>query len=140
MKLPTLLREARACDLCAKHLPEGPKPLLQAGATARVLIIGQAPGLATHQRGVPWDDASGQRLRTWLGVSAETFYSPSAVALIPMGFCYPGKGSSGDAPPRPECAPRWHPPLLKALPEIRLKLYLGTKAKQTLCLTDIRNA
>src|SRR5690606_20435716 len=104
----SLLAEARACRACAAALAHGPRPVLQANADARVLIIGQAPGSKVHASGVPWDDDSGERLRDWTGLSPETFYDPSRVAIVPMGFCYPGKGQSGDLPPRKECAPLWH--------------------------------
>ena len=128
MRLQTLMQEARACTVCAKHLPEGPRPLLQGSAKAKVLLIGQAPGLTAHQTGIPWDDRSGARLREWLGISDDHFYDPEKVALLPMGFCYPGKARSGDAPPRPECAPAWHPPLLEAFQAVRLTIYLGKYA------------
>ena len=102
---PELLTEIRWCTVCAEHLPAGPRPIVQAAATSRIVIIGQAPGRRVHESGVPWDDPSGRRLRDWLGLSDEQFYDPGLVALIPMGFCYPGTGVSGDHPPRPECAP-----------------------------------
>lgn len=103
---------------------------MQAAAGARVLIIGQAPGRKVHASGVPWDDVSGRRLRAWLGMSDETFYDASRVALLPMGFCYPGTGKSGDLPPRPECAPQWHPPILAALDRVELTLLLGQYAQR----------
>ncbi len=128
--LPALLREIRACALCAAHLPLGPRPIVQAGGGARLLIIGQAPGTAVHASGVAWDDPSGDRLREWTGIDAATFYDPGRVALMPMGFCYPGKvAGAGDAPPRPECAPTWHARLLGALPDIRLTLLVGLYAQ-----------
>ena len=101
--LTTLLREVRRCEICAAHLPCGPRPIVQAHAKARILVIGQAPGRRVHGSGVPWDDPSGDRLRQWLGVTKDEFYSPERFALVPMGFCYPGTGRSGDLPPRPEC-------------------------------------
>lgn len=119
--------EIRACTRC-KGLPLGPKPIFQAGRSARILIVGQAPGRITHARGRPFDDASGDRLRGWLGVDRETFYDPEQFALIPMGFCYPGTGKSGDLPPRPECAETWRSPMLSRLPQIRLTLVLGRYA------------
>lgn len=128
MKLPTLLKKARGCQACAAHLPGPPHPLLQGDTESRVLVIGQAPGIVAHQSGVPWDDRSGQRLRAWLGTTDEQFYDPKQVALMPMGFCYPGKGRSGDAPPRPECEPLWHPPLLEAFVNVKLTVYLGKYA------------
>lgn len=122
-----LLKQARACTLCP--LPHEPRPVFQASPQARVLIIGQAPGSRVHASGVPWDDDSGDRLRDWLGVDKPTFYSPR-IALLPMGFCYPGKGDGGDLPPRPECAPKWHPPLLAAMPRIRLTVLAGMYAQK----------
>ncbi|MEM7625974.1 MAG: uracil-DNA glycosylase family protein [Planctomycetota bacterium] len=128
MKLPVLLDQARACRVCEEHLPEGPRPLLQGSTKARLLIIGQAPGFAAHTTGIPWDDQSGQRLRDWLGFTDEQFYNPDLVALLPMGLCYPGKARSGDAPPRPECAPLWHPQLLEAWRHVGLTVYIGKYA------------
>jgi uracil-DNA glycosylase len=123
-----LLSEIRACRLCAEHLPHGPRPVVQGGGGARLLIVGQAPGSKVHASGIPWDDDSGERLRGWTGLSREAFYDPQRVALMPMGFCYPGPGKGGDLPPRPECAPLWHPPLLEALTEVRLTLLIGQYA------------
>ncbi|MEQ8317323.1 MAG: uracil-DNA glycosylase family protein [Phycisphaerales bacterium] len=128
MRLTVLLEEVRSCTLCAEHLPLGPKPLVQAAAGARVLIIGQAPGSAAHASGKPWDDRSGQRLREWLGVDEKTFYDPKCIALVPMGFCFPGTGASGDLPPRPECAPAWHAKLRASLKRIELTILLGRYA------------
>lgn len=127
--LPSLLAEIRACRHCAALLPHGPRPVVQAGSRARILIIGQAPGTRVHESGVPWDDASGARLREWLGLDEATFYDPAQIALMPMGFCFPGTGSSGDLPPRPECAPLWHERLRAALPEVRLTLLVGQYAQ-----------
>ncbi len=126
--LTSLLREVRACTLCAEHLPLGPRPMLAAHAAAPVLIIGQAPGRRVHASGIPWNDPSGDRLREWLGVERELFYDVRRVALVPMGFCYPGTGRSGDLPPRPECAPTWHPPLLALLTRMRLVILIGQYA------------
>ena len=120
-----VIESARACTLCAPDLPLGPKPLLAADPAARLLIVGQAPGRATHLAGIPWSDRSGARLREWLGVSDADFYDPKKIALLPMGFCFPGSGKSGDLPPRGECAPLWHPQILPLLPEVRLTIYLG---------------
>lgn len=111
-----LLAEVRACTLCAEHLPHGPRPIVQLHPQARILIAGQAPGSKVHASGVPFDDASGDRLREWLGVSRETFYDAKQIAILPMGFCYPGTGKSGDLPPRPECAPAWRDYWPAALP------------------------
>ncbi|MBX9859866.1 MAG: uracil-DNA glycosylase family protein [Sphingomonas sp.] len=128
--LPDLLHEIRACTLCAEQLPLGPRPIVQASATARVLIIGQAPGTAVHASGVPWDDPSGDRLREWTGIDRDAFYDPARIALMPMGFCYPGKvAGAGDAPPRPECAPTWHARLRAEVPAIRLTLLVGQYAQ-----------
>lgn len=126
--LAGLLREVRACQLCADHLPLGPRPIVQMARHASVLIIGQAPGSKVHQSGIPWDDASGDRLRQWLGIDKETFYG-DRVALLPMGFCYPGRGKSGDLPPRRECQPAWHDQLLAQMPEIKLTLLIGRHAQ-----------
>lgn len=126
--LDALLAEVRACTLCAAHLPLGPRPIVQAHADARILIAGQAPGRKVHESGVPFDDASGDRLRAWLGVARETFYDPTRIAILPMGFCYPGTGRSGDLPPRPECAPAWRAALLSHLRRIELTLVIGQYA------------
>lgn len=127
--LTGLLAEIRRCTTCEAQLPAGPRPVVQAGAGASVIIIGQAPGSRVHETGVPWDDPSGVALRDWLGVSDEVFYDPDRVALMPMGFCYPGRGRSGDNPPRPECAPQWHDRLLHELPGLRLQVIIGTYAQ-----------
>ena len=126
-QLEALLKEVRACTICT-GLPLGPKPLLQADSAAQILLVGQAPGSKTHEKGRPFDDVSGKRLRGWLGVTEEQFYDPRRFAIIPMGFCFPGTGKGGDMPPRPECAPAWRQPLLDALPNIRLTLVLGQYA------------
>jgi len=127
--LSTLLSEVRRCTLCAPHLPHGPRPVLQLHAEARVLVAGQAPGRRVHESGVPFDDASGDRLRDWLGLPREVFYDPRRVAILPMGFCYPGKGNAGDLPPRPECAPAWRAGLLHHLRRLRLTLVIGQYAQ-----------
>lgn len=124
----SLLAEVRACTLCAPHLPMGPRPVLQLDPAARILIAAQAPGRKVHETGVPFNDASGDRLRHWLGVSREQFYDPTLFAIVPMGLCYPGRGRSGDLPPRPECAPRWRRPLLQTLGRLRLTLVIGRYA------------
>ncbi len=126
--LADLLARIRACRMCAHALPHGVRPIVQAASTARLLIIGQAPGSKVHVSGIGWDDDSGDRLRAWTGLDRETFYDPAQVAQMPSGFCYPGKGNGGDLPPRPECAPHWHPPLLAALPQVRLTLLVGQYA------------
>lgn len=127
--LDALLAEIRACRICAAQLPLGPRPVLQAAASSRLLIVGQAPGRKVHDSGVPFDDVSGQRLRDWLGIDTETFYDAGRVAIVPMGFCFPGTGRGGDLPPRPECAPSWHPRLLPLLREVRLTLVIGQYAQ-----------
>jgi uracil-DNA glycosylase len=127
--LDALLHDIRACTMCAAQLPLGPRPIVQASADARLLIVGQAPGARVHASGIPWDDASGRRLREWLGVDADTFYDARLIALVPMGFCYPGKAGSGDAPPRPECRATWHPRLLPLLPQVGLTLLIGNHAQ-----------
>ena len=127
--LASLLTEVRACTLCAKDLPLGPRPVVQVNPLARILIAGQAPGRKVHQTGVPFDDPSGDRLRTWLGISREVFYDARQVAIVPMGFCYPGRGNSGDLPPRPECAPAWRAALLSRLKNLQLTLVIGQYAQ-----------
>ena len=127
--LTTLLRKVRACTLCAGHIPGAPRPIVQADARALILVAGQAPGRKVHASGVPFDDASGDRLRAWMGVDRDTFYDPARIAILPMGFCYPGTGRSGDLPPRPECAPAWRAALLAQLPHIKLTLVLGQYAQ-----------
>jgi uracil-DNA glycosylase len=122
---------ARACTLCAPYLPLGPRPVLRVSATARLLIIGQAPGTKVHETGIPWNDASGDRLRGWMGVDCETFYDERRIAIMPMGFCYPGRNAAGgDNPPRPECAPLWHPILLPLMPNLQLTLLVGQYAQR----------
>lgn len=128
--LPELLHEVRACRICADKLPLGPRPVVQVEAGARLLIVGQAPGLKVHQTGIPFNDPSGDRLRDWLGMSRDEFYNPQHVAIIPMGLCYPGRGKSGDNPPRPECAPAWRERLLAHLPQLELTLLVGRYAQQ----------
>lgn len=142
--LKTLLEQVRACTVCAPHLPHGPRPILRVAATARLLVVGQAPGRKVHDTGIPWNDPSGDRLRSWLGMDRDTFYDESRIAIIPTGLCFPGTGKQGDLPPRPECAPLWHPPLRAALKDIRLTLligqyaqayYLGSRCKKNLTET-----
>ncbi len=125
----SLLNEVRACSICKAHLPLGPRPVLQLHSKARVLIAGQAPGRKVHESGVPFDDASGNRLREWLGVTHEVFYDPEQIAILPMGFCFPGSGRSGDLPPRPECAPAWRKQLLGQLRHLEVTLVLGQYAQ-----------
>ena len=136
--LSSLLTEIRACEICKEGLPHHePRPIVEGTSKAKIMIVGQAPGSVVHASGVPWDDASGRNLRRWLGVTDEQFYDPNLFAIVPMGFCYPGKGKSGDLPPRPECAPKWHKPLFDLMPEIKLTLLIGLYA-QTYYLGDRR--
>lgn len=125
-----LLAAVRACRACESHLPLGPRPVLQVSPTARILIVGQAPGLRVHQTGIPWDDPSGVRLRDWMGVSKEIFYDATRIAIIPMGYCYPGRGESGDRPPRRECAELWLDRLLARVPLVELTLPIGHHAQR----------
>ncbi len=127
--LPILLADIRACTQCAAHLPLGPRPVVQLAPQARILIAGQAPGRKVHETGIPFNDASGDRLRAWLGLSREVFYDAKQVAIVPMGFCYPGTGPSGDLPPRPECAAAWRAPLLAHLQQLELTLVIGSYAQ-----------
>lgn len=127
--LDSLLEEIRACRLCAAELPLGPRPVVRASASARILVVGQAPGTAVHASGIPFDDPSGERLRDWMGVDRDTFYDTSRIALVPMGFCYPGRGPSGDLPPKKRCARSWRAELLGALNSIELTLVIGQYAK-----------
>ena len=128
--LDALLAAVRACRVCEAHLPLGPRPVLRAAATARILIVGQAPGVRVHRSGVPWDDPSGERLRAWMGVGRDVFYDESLVAIIPMGYCYPGRGRGGDLAPRRECAALWLDQLLARLPGIELTLLIGQHAQR----------
>jgi len=124
-----LLARVRQCDLCAGHLPLGPRPVLQYHPDARILVAAQAPGRRVHETGLPFNDPSGDRLRDWMGVDRGTFYNPEQMAVIPMGLCYPGTGKSGDLPPRPECAPTWRQALLDGLPRVELTLVIGQYAQ-----------
>lgn len=129
MPLAKLLNEIEACQLCAQVLPHQPRPVVRAASSARILIIGQAPGRRVHETGIPWNDPSGIRLREWLQVDDATFYDASQIAIMPMGFCFPGTGKSGDLPPRPECAAAWHERLLAELPQVELTLLIGQYAQ-----------
>lgn len=129
--LDALLSDVRACRICADTLPLGPRPVVRMASGARILIIGQAPGTKVHETGLPWNDASGDRLRDWLDLSVDDFYDPAKLAIMPMGFCYPGRFErGGDLPPRPECAPAWHERLLAHLPDIELTLLIGQYAQE----------
>lgn len=125
-----LLAEIRQCRHCEKDLPLGPRPVIRASRQAKIVVIGQAPGTAVHASGVPWDDPSGKTLRKWMQLSDEQFYDERQLAIVPMGFCYPGKGRSGDLPPRPECAPMWHDRLLQEMPNVELMLLIGQYAQR----------
>ena len=127
-RVDALLSEIRACRVCEAHLPLGPRPIVRIAPSARILMVGQAPGLKVHESGIPWNDASGKRLREWLGVEESVFYDPRRFAIVPMSLCYPGRGHSGDLPPRPECAPLWHERILSSLPHIRLTILIGQYA------------
>ena len=129
LPLGELLAAVRACRHCEASLPLGPNPVLRASATSRVLIVGQAPGTKVHATGIPWNDPSGERLRGWLDMDREQFYDESRIAIVPMGFCYPGRGKSGDLPPPPACAPKWHAPLLAHMPQLALILLVGSYAQ-----------
>ena|SRR5665811_369943 len=139
-----LLLQIKSCRVCESHLEFGVNPVIAASGKSKIIIVGQAPGRAVHLSGLPWDDKSGDNLRKWLGLNKEAFYDVGKIALIPMGFCYPGKGTSGDLPPRPDCAPLWHYQLMSRMPEVELvilvgqyaqKYYLGNRAKGTLTET-----
>ncbi len=130
MSAEALHREIRACTLCAEHLPLGPRPIVQFSPTSRIVVIGQAPGRITHESGFAFDDKSGVRLAQWLGLTFEELHDSARVAIVSMGLCYPGKAAGGDKPPRPECAPLWHPRVWRELPEDRLTLLVGTYAQK----------
>lgn len=130
MDIPTLKKAIRACTICERHLPLGPRPVVSFSEKSKILIIGQAPGTKVHNSGIPWDDASGKRLREWMDISEEDFYDASKIAIVPMGFCYPGRGKSGDLPPRKECAPEWHASILDHLPDLQLILLIGQYAQK----------
>ena len=124
------LHDIRACRECKGALAHEPRPVVLADRRARVLIVGQAPGRIVHETGIPWNDRSGDRLRQWLQIPYDDFYADKRIAVVPMGFCFPGTGANGDLPPRPECAPKWHRLLLTAMPEVKLALLVGTYAQR----------
>lgn len=128
--LDTLVTDIKACRLCEEHLPHGARPVVQLNQSAKILIVGQAPGRRVHESGIPWDDLSGNRLRQWMQLTKEAFYDSSDIAIMPMGFCYPGTGKSGDLPPRNECAKKWHQPILEQLPNIQLTILIGQYAQR----------
>jgi uracil-DNA glycosylase len=127
--LNKLVQEIRACTLCADYLPLGPRPIVQVSSSASILIVGQAPGSRVHETGIPFNDPSGDRLRDWMGIGKEIFYDVKKIALVPMGFCFPGTGQSGDLPPRPECAQTWRVKLLEQLTHIKLTIAVGQYAQ-----------
>ena len=127
--MKSLIENIQSCNTCEPQLPHGVRPVVQLTSSAQLLIIGQAPGRKVHESGTPWNDASGQRLREWLQIEPDTFYDPSKVAIMPMGFCYPGKGKSGDLPPRKECAPTWHPQIFQYFTNIQVTLLIGQYAQ-----------
>jgi uracil-DNA glycosylase len=128
--LEQLLTDIGACQICANALPHAPRPVLRASADSRILVVGQAPGTRVHTTGIPWNDPSGRLLREWLVMDKDIFYNPAVNAIVPMGFCYPGKGKSGDLPPRLECAPAWHRKLLALMPDLQLVLLIGQYAQR----------
>lgn len=130
MNINDLIVEIRSCTHCQQHLEHGPNPVLEATSESKIVIIGQAPGRVVHQSGIPWDDKSGDNLRAWMGINRLTFYDPKQIAIVPMGFCYPGKGKSGDLPPRKECAPLWHERLLNEMNQVQLTLLIGQYAQK----------
>ncbi len=138
-KIDSLLRDIKKCTICKGLIPDPIKPVLQANPKARILIAGQAPGKKVHESGIPFNDASGNRLREWMNISKKTFYDNEQIAILPMGFCYPGTGDHGDFPPRPECAPAWREQLLEFLPNIKLTLIIGRYA-QAYHLKDSRSS
>lgn len=138
-KMKKLLEEIRACVLCEAQLPLGPRPVLAAAKSSKIAIVGQAPGTKVHQSGIPWDDASGRKLRAWMGVEDAVFYDATNIAIVPMGFCYPGKGATGDLPPRKECAPQWHDALFHSMPQIELVLLIGAYAQKYYLKPSKRN-
>jgi uracil-DNA glycosylase len=127
-RVDALLKEIKDCRVCERYLPLGPRPILRISPSARILLVGQAPGIKVHESGVPWKDASGIRLRQWLEVDEPTFYDARRCAIVPMGMCYPGRGTGGDLPPRPECAPLWHDRIFALMPQIRLTILIGQYA------------
>jgi uracil-DNA glycosylase len=142
--MQNLIKEINACTVCAEHLALGPRPVFTAHPKSKIVVIGQAPGSVVHKTGIPWDDKSGENLRSWMQVDEDTFYDPEKIALVPMGFCYPGRGKSGDLPPRKECAPLWHEALLSRMKEVQLTIligqyaqgeYMGDKKRKTLTET-----
>jgi len=127
--LDSLLEDVRSCTHCARHLPMGPRPIVRATSSVKLMIVGQAPGRRVHETGIPWNDPSGDRLRDWMQLDRDQFYDERRIAIVPAGFCYPGTGSAGDLPPRPECAPKWHPQVVPMLPKLQIALLVGRYAQ-----------
>lgn len=134
-----LLNEIRNCKICAEFLPLGPRPIIDAAENSKIVIVGQAPGKVVHESGIPWNDQSGRKLREWLGVDETTFYNTANFAIVPMGFCYPGKGATGDLPPRKECAQHWHSKVFSSLKSAQLILLTGTYAQEYFFASDNNN-
>lgn len=134
-----LLSQIRSCTHCKEHLPLGPRPIVAAHPESKIAIIGQAPGTKVHQTEIPWDDPSGKQLRKWLNVTDGQFYDERLFAIVPMGFCYPGKGKSGDLPPRPECAPQWHAQLMEQMPNLKLTILIGQYAQKHYLGNDMKS-
>ncbi len=142
--METLLRQIKGCNLCENHLSAGANPVMTAGSKSKIIVVGQAPGRLVHETGIPWNDKSGDNLRSWMGIDKAVFYNTDLISLVPMGFCYPGTGKNGDLAPRKECAPLWHQQLIQQMPKVELvilagqyaqKYYLGKKAKANLTAT-----
>ncbi|MEO1030436.1 MAG: uracil-DNA glycosylase family protein [Bacteroidota bacterium] len=127
--MESLLQDISQCTICKAHLPLGPRPVVTAHPNSKIVIVGQAPGTKVHASGIPWDDQSGKKLRQWLNVTDEQFYNTENFAIVPMGFCYPGKAKTGDLPPRPECAPQWHTPLFNGMPNLEMVILIGAYAQ-----------
>ncbi len=134
-----LLKDIRNCTVCLPFMKDGVNPVLSASSKSKIAIIGQAPGSVVHKSGIPWDDKSGERLRSWMDVDADTFYNEDLFAIIPMGFCYPGKGKSGDLAPRKECAPLWHKQIFDQIENIKLTLLIGQYAQKYYLKKETKN-
>ena len=139
-RMDKLLSRIRQCGHCSEFLPLGPRPVVQLSPFSKIIIIGQAPGRRVHETGIPWNDASGKKLREWTNVDEKTFYDPAMISILPMAFCYPGKGVSGDLPPRPECAPTWHPEVFEYFRERPLVLLIGQYAQHYYLKKDFRGS
>ncbi len=137
--MKSLLNKIKWCEVCKDSLPLSPRPIVQLSVNSKIIIIGQAPGRRVHETGIPWNDASGKKLREWMNIDEVTFYNPLVFSIMPMGFCYPGKGISGDLPPRPECAPLWHSKILKNYRSIPLLLLIGQYAQRNYLKKEFKN-